>query len=118
MGRVKKTEAKLYVAEGPADAHLLRGLLESEGFTAFVRNDGTVPLRAVGLFEMETLPSVWVLADDDAQHERAAAIAEGYASGKRRPPEPAGESWRCRSCGENVEAQFTACWSCSTPRDG
>ena len=77
-----------------------------------------MPLEAVGLFEMETLPSVWVLAADDAQYERAAAIAAGYASGKRRLPEAAGESWRCRSCGETVEAQFTACWSCSTPRDG
>lgn len=115
---MKRIEAKLYVADGPADAHLLRGLLEAEGLTAFVRDDGMVPLQAVGFFEMETRPSVWVLADDDAQHERAVAIAEGYASGKRRPAEPAGEPWHCRSCGESVEAQFSACWSCSTPRPG
>lgn len=91
MSRVKKIEAKLYVADGPADAHLLRGLLESEGLTAFVRDDGMVPLQAVGFFKMETRPSVWVLADDEAQHERAQAIADGYRSGKRRPAEPAGD---------------------------
>ena len=114
---MKKSEAKLYVADGPADAHLLRGLLESEGLTAFVRNDGTVPLQAVGLFQMETRPSVWVFADDETQRERAQAIADEYRSGKRRSAEPVGDDWRCRSCGETVEAQFTACWSCSTPRD-
>ncbi len=114
---MKKIEAKLYIADGPADAHLLRGLLESEGLTAFVRDDGTVPLQAVGFFKMDTRPSVWVMADDEAQHRRAQAIADGYRYGKRRPAEPAGETWRCRSCGETVEAQFTACWSCSTPRD-
>ena len=114
---MKKIEARLYVADGPADAHLLRGLLESEGLTAFVRGDGVVPLQAVGFFKMETRPSVWVLADDEVQHERAQAVADGYRSGKRRPAEPAGEDWRCGSCGETVEAQFTACWSCSTPRD-
>ena len=113
---VKRIEAKLYVADGPADAHLLRGLLESEGLTAFVRDDGMVPLQAVGFFKMDTRPSVWVLADDEAQHERAQAIADGYRSGKRRPAEPAGDDWRCPSCGEMIEAQFTACWSCSTPR--
>ena len=114
---MKKIEAKLYIADGPADAHLLRGLLESEGLTAFVRDDGTVPLQAVGFFKMDTRPSVWVMADDEAQHERARDIADSYASGKGRPAEPAGESWLCGSCGETVEAQFTACWSCSTPRD-
>ena len=50
---VKRIEAKLYVADGPADAHLLRGLLEAEGLTAFVRDDGMVPLQAVGFFKME-----------------------------------------------------------------
>ena len=115
---VKKIEAKLYIADGPADAHLLRGLLESEGLAAFVRDDGMVPLQAVSMFEMETRPSVWVLADDDNQYERAQAIADEYRSGKRRPAEPAGAAWRCRSCGETVEAQFSACWSCSTPRPG
>ena len=114
---VKEIEVKLYVADGPADAHLLRGLLESEGLTAFVRGDGTVPLQAVGFFKMDTRPSVWVLADDETRRERAQAIADQYRTGKRRQAEPVGETWRCRSCGETVEAQFTACWSCSTPRD-
>jgi hypothetical protein len=114
---VKRIEAKLYVADGPADAHLLRGLLEAEGLTAFVRDDGMVPLQAVGFFKMETRPSVWVLSDDDAQHERAVAIADGYASGKGRPAAAVGEPWRCRACGETVEEQFTACWSCEVPRD-
>lgn len=115
---MKTIEAKLYIADGPADAHLLRGLLESEGLTAFVRDDGMVPLQAVGFFKLDTRPSVWVLADDEAQHERAQAIADEYRSGKRRPAAPAGEAWRCPSCGETVEAQFTACWSCSTQRSG
>jgi hypothetical protein len=26
--------------------------------------------------------------------------------------------WRCVTCGEAVEGQFDACWSCGTSRDG
>ncbi|WP_422393282.1 DUF7577 domain-containing protein [Mycetohabitans endofungorum] len=32
-------------------------------------------------------------------------------AGVRRP------GWHCPRCGERLEAQFTLCWQCDTPRD-
>ncbi len=26
------------------------------------------------------------------------------------------EIWKCRGCGEEIEAQFDTCWNCETPR--
>ena len=106
---------KIYVADGPGDAHLLRGLLETEGIDAVIRGADFVPLQGGSLFGMETRPSLWVL-DDAVLYARAVEIAEGYATSKGTPATTAGETWQCRKCGETIETQFTACWSCGTER--
>ena len=73
---------KIYVAIGPGDAHVLRGLLEVEGIDAVIRGDDMVPLQGGSLFHIETRPSVWVL-DDDARPLRARG---GDCRGVRRGP--------------------------------
>ena len=107
---------KVYVARGPGDAHLLRGMLESEGIRVVVRGDDFVPLQGGGLFHVETRPSVWVLEDEHFQ--RAVEIADEYSRRSSEAPEVPAETWTCASCGEHVEAQFTDCWMCGTERDG
>ena len=107
---------KIYVADGPGDAHLLRGLLEREGIDVVIRGADFVPLQGGTLFGMETRPSLWVLAHDAVLYARAVEIAEEYATSKGAPVSTEGETWRCRKCGETIEAQFTACWSCGTER--
>ena len=79
-----------------------------------IRGDDFVPLQGGGLFHMETRPSIWVL--DDEHSARALEIAEGYAAGAGAPTGSATDTWRCRSCGEEIEAQFTACWNCGQDR--
>ena len=32
-------------------------------------------------------------------------------------PSAGAAPWRCRQCGEALEAQFTACWQCGAVRD-
>ena len=104
---------KIYRADGPGDAHVLRGLLEVEGIDAVVRGDDMVPLQGGSLFHLETHPSVWVLDDDAGSYARAVEIAGEYAAARQAPVQTQGSGgWRCRSCGETVEEQFTACWSC------
>ena len=51
---------KVYVARGPGDAHLLRGLLESAGIQAIVRGDDFVPLQELDL--KISLPKRWWLS--------------------------------------------------------
>ena len=108
---------KIYEADGPGDAHVLRGLLEVEGIDSVIRGDDMVPLQGGSLFHVETRPSLWVLDDDADRYARAVAIADEYAARKLAPAEMEGAgAWRCPSCGETVEEQFTACWSCGAER--
>ena len=110
---------KIYEADGPGDAHVLRGLLEVEGIDSVIRGDDMVPLQGGSLFHVETRPSLWVLDDDAGRYARAVAIADEYAAGKQAPAATEGAgTWRCPSCGETVEEQFTACWSCGAERGG
>ena len=103
---------KIYTARGPGDAHVLHGLLQAAGIASVIRGDDFVPLQGGGLFHMETRPSIWVL--DDEHYGDALEIAAEYAAGE--PVGSAADTWRCRSCGETVEGQFTECWSCGKAR--
>ena len=110
---------KVYEAKNAADAHLLRGLLESEGIPAIVRGVGIVPFIEVGLFRMGNRPTVWVL--DDARFPRALEVAHGYRTDPERAAAAANgappvAAWICPSCGESMEQQFSDCWSCGDPR--
>ena len=108
---------KVYVARGPGDAHLLRGLLESAGIRVVVRGDDFVPLQGGGLFHVETRPSVWVLDDEDLP--RALAIVNDYRAGTGGgggTPAGGDGDWTCPSCGERLEAQFSDCWQCGAAR--
>jgi hypothetical protein len=106
---------KVYVARGPGDAHLLRGLLESEEIDVVIRGDGFVPLQGGGLFHVETCPSIWVL--DDHRFSRALEIIDEYVCrGVEEDVQTVNETWRCLSCGESIELHFTSCWKCGQER--
>ena len=108
------TLKKLYTARGPGDAHVLRGLLESEGISVVIRGDDFVPFQGGSLFDLETRPSLWVLEDDT--YLRALEIADEYERGGHGSATSSGNAWTCRWCGEEVEAQFTECWKCGESR--
>jgi hypothetical protein len=99
---------QVFVAQHPAEAHLVRGVLEAEGVTAIVQGESLFGARGEAPVTPETLPTVWVLDDSDA-----ARAAEILAQFRMRPiPISNCEAWKCRTCGEHVEAQFAICWNC------
>ena len=102
------------MACGPGDAHVLRGLLESEGIRVVIRGDGFVPFQGGSLFGLETRPSVWVLEDET--YPRARKIADEYAGKDGNARQPSEQVWTCHRCGEAIEAPFTACWNCGKER--
>jgi hypothetical protein len=103
---------KVYTAINPADAHLLKGLLEGEDIEAEVRGEFLYGVRGEVPITPDTCPSVWVM--DDADYDRAMELVSIFREGE--PPNLIeGEAWCC-SCGEENEGQFTECWSCSKPR--
>ena len=104
---------KVFVAQHPAEAHLIAGLLTSSGIESEVRGEALFSARGEVPVTPATLPSVWVLDDGRAGEAlqilevRAAELAAGSVAG---PP------WNCENCGETVEGQFTACWNCNAER--
>lgn len=103
----------VFVARHPTEAHFVRDLLAQEGIDAEVRGEALFGARGEAPVTAETLPSVWIARDGDV--ERARAIVAGYERGEG-PASAAGRPWRCVRCGEELEAQFTACWKCASPR--
>jgi len=90
-------------------AGMFKELLASEGIACMVRNEqlssaiGEIPF-------VECFPELWVL--DDETYPRAWLLLEAWL---KTTPEVS--SWVCARCGEEIDGQFSACWSCGTQRD-
>jgi hypothetical protein len=101
---------QIHVAKHAAEAYFIKGLLESNGIAASVRGEyltsgwGELPLDVC---------SVWIA--DESQHERANALLVAYLRGDHAR-ELRDQHWNCSHCGERLEGQFTACWSCGARR--
>lgn len=104
---------QVFVAQHPAEAHLVKGLLEAEGIPAEVRGESLFGARGEAPATPDTLPSVWVSDDEDAG--RALLVLADYG---REEPRGGGQwgTWACPGCGEQVESQFTECWKCGAAR--
>jgi hypothetical protein len=101
---------RIATAESLAEIGHLRNVLEQNGIGCTIKNEqlsgalGEVPF-------LECLPELWVLRDGDLDR------AERLIAELRRES-PAGESWRCKSCNEENEAQYAACWNCGRSGNG
>ena len=102
---------KVFVAQHPTEAHLLKSVLESMGIPSEIRGQHLFGSRGGTPFS-EGLPEIWVLNDDQAGEARE--VLDNPSTGTGAVGE--GQQWHCPSCGETVEAQFTACWRCGGPR--
>jgi ribosomal protein S27AE len=103
---------QVFIAQHPAEAHFVRGLLEADGIAAEVHGESLFGARGEAPATPDTLPSVWVVDDTDAP--KAAVILAAF--GRQGTPDIALRSWRCPKCGETVEGQFTDCWHCGAGR--
>ena len=99
----------VFTAKHPTEAHLIRGMLESEGIRAEVRGD-----QLYGAFgELPVLPTVWIR--DPADDADAVRVVNEFLRGT--PARRHGhERWTCAGCGETLEGQFTDCWNCGAAR--
>jgi lipopolysaccharide biosynthesis regulator YciM len=99
----------VYSSLNPVEVHHLRNLLAASGIRSAVRNEDLVRL-----FGEMPFPecAVQLLVERAEDYPRAEALVRDFLGPGRR----SGPSWRCETCGETSEAQFTACWSCGEER--
>ena len=99
---------KLFTSPNFTEVGLLCGVLEENGIACQLKNERTASLAGEVPFT-ETWPELWVGPEDE---ERARALLAAWRAANASPGEP----WTCPRCGEEVEAQFSACWSCGQER--
>jgi len=54
---------KIYTAQNPIEAHLLKGFLENHDIPASVQGEDLYAIRGGIQMTPDTLPSVWILED-------------------------------------------------------
>lgn len=99
---------KLYTAENPLEAHMLRGFLEAHGIEAIVQGDHLFNGRGALPLSFDTLPTVWAVRP--SEHASAKVLLEEWQA------RPDLANWDCRGCGEHVDGAFESCWQCGTMR--
>ena len=100
---------RVYTARILAEVANVQNVLEANGILSVLRNE----FLNAGIGEIppaECWPELWVTDDRDA--ERARALIVEAVEPSTVPAVP----WRCRRCGEEVDAVFARCWSCGAER--
>ncbi len=103
---------QVYIANDPADAHLVKGILEQYGISCEIRGEALWSARGQLPLTLDTLPTIWIF--DDNRNEEAMQLVEQFVNGTLSAN--TGSPWKCPECGEAVEGQFTDCWLCGTNR--
>jgi hypothetical protein len=96
---------RVYSAPILASVSQIRHLLELNDIECEIRGE----YRSGGAGEIPTTeawPELWIL--DPGRAEDAHRIINDAL----KDTAPPGTPWKCRDCGESVEAQFAACWNC------
>lgn len=100
---------RVYSSDNPLIIGHLKQVLEANHIECVTRNEYL--LGAAGeLPPNECWPELWVI--DDALQPKARALVESVLAMDDRPR----ADWRCPTCHEALEGQFTACWACGAER--
>lgn len=101
---------KVYSADNTIDVGFLTAILEDNAISCLVKNQNLA--GAMGeIPPLECWPEIWVTRDED--YQRAMDIVRETV----KTPSYLMQDWSC-SCGELIEGQFSACWSCGSERQG
>jgi hypothetical protein len=99
---------KIYSADNLPMAGYVRSILESCDIECVLKNQNLA--GAMGeLPPIECWPEVWIINDGD--YNQAKQILDTSLPAVMNMK----NGWQC-SCGEKIEGQFSACWSCGNER--
>jgi YgiT-type zinc finger domain-containing protein len=96
----------VYSASNLSLVSILQSVLDEHGIRSWIRNE----YLSAGVGELPAIDSWPQLCVEDKDFEEATRIVEEAVSVKQLP------GWKCPSCGEELEGQFTECWNCGKSR--
>src|SRR5690554_3081375 len=95
---------KVYSSDNMIMPGYIKSLLESCKIECIIRNQHLA--GAIGeIPPIECWPEVWIMHDEDYAEAMDIINAVSVKEDESSP------FWRC-TCGETIEGQFSACWSC------
>jgi len=97
----------VYSASNISLVSIFQNILEGHGISSWIKNEFLVS----GMGEIPPIECWPQLCVDDVDFARAQKITEVALSAERVMP-----AWRCESCHEEGEGQFTECWKCGSSR--
>ena len=108
-GTAEAVVIRVYTAQTITMAGNVQNVLEANGIPCVLRHE----FLSAGQGELppiECWPEIWVVNDCDAERAKRLIAEATETSG------PLGEPWRCRRCGEEIDALFAQCWNCEAVR--
>lgn len=97
----------VYSASSLPLVSLFRSILESYDINCWIKNE----FLSAGVGELPPIECWPQLCVDDADYKEAQRIIDEALMENEMA------EWQCTSCGEVIEGQFTACWSCGKSRN-
>ena len=96
---------KVYSTYDVLMLHNIKNILESEGIDCVTKNE-SFAYSSGELPQAKFAPSVWVI-DESKYHEASKILKAALSSSSAKS-----SNWKCASCQEYIEGQFTECWNC------
>jgi hypothetical protein len=97
----------VYSAANISLVGVFQSILEGHGIRSWIKNE----YLSAGMGELPPIECWPQLCVADNDYLDAKRIVEEALSEKELP------AWKCGSCGEEIEGQFTECWKCGKSRD-
>ncbi len=97
----------VYSASNISLVSIFQSILEAGGISCWIKNG----FLSAGMGEIPPIECWPLLCVDDEDFEQAKLLVEDALSEKELA------SWRCDSCREDIEGQFTECWKCGKSRN-
>jgi YgiT-type zinc finger domain-containing protein len=92
----------VYSASSISLVSIFQNILEGYGIKCWIKNE----FLFAGIGEIPPIECWPLLCVNDEDYEEAKRIVAEALSEKNIP------AWKCDSCGEIIEGQFSACWNC------
>ncbi len=96
----------VYSASNISLVSILKNILEGHGIRCWLKNE----YLSAGMGELPPIECWPQLCVDDKDFAEAKRIVEEALAEKAMP------AWKCDSCNEDIEGQFTECWKCGKSR--
>jgi hypothetical protein len=96
----------VYSAANISLVSIFQNILEGYGIKCWIKNE----FLFAGIGEIPPIECWPLLCVNDNDFTQAIRIVNEALSDKDIPV------WKCDSCGENIEGQFTECWNCGKSR--